>query len=444
MSSRRPPYRDEQIAAALGALDVPEHDDDFFKRLDQRLARPATWRARAARRRRRRWLLSGVAVGGGILALVFLATRNSGVEQAEAAKIRGRVAATLASIRTIQGELTYRATTPGTRQMSETRWWFALDAEGNFRLRQLGGPSDLAFDAKTGVERSLNTSASLGSGRFYAERVGVAPGPPDAGPSTGILEPQLVGVVQALRQDHDPAIRDVIYQGRPAWRVLLNVRPNSIYPDVDRLRVTIDKQSALPVAIIASLHRHLRSDTAISHLRLNRPLPPSVFTIHAPQGVQVLKTREGFRYTSLAQAQARVDYRPLVPTQVPSGYRLNAVAVAKTAAATGAGGDNPRSHMVVSLSYRRGIEQFLVTTRLRGRPGVRWSDPISAGEGLVEPGRPVRFSAGALAGSRATLVVSPRTGPHIWALTPSLVVTVSGDLSPAELIQVAGSLAPRS
>lgn len=34
------------------------------------------------------------------------------------------------------------------------------------------------------------------------------------------------------------------------------------------------------------------------------------------------------------------------------------------------------------------------------------------------------------------------TAPHVWALTGTLVVTVSGDLTRAELIDVAGSLAP--
>jgi hypothetical protein len=226
--------------------------------------------------------------------------------------------------------------------------------------------------------------------------------------------------------------------------VTLKLRPNSIFPDVDRMQVTIEKQTGLPVWIIATLHGAFQSETRIDHLRLNRPLPPNIFTIQMPKRFQVLKTREGFRYTSLARAASLVGYPPLVPASVPAGYRLSAVAVASAAAATGAGGGNPRSRMVVSLSYRRGIEQFIVTTRLRGSPSAHWSDPISVGEGLVAPSQRISLRAGALAGTRATLVVSPRTEPHIWALTRRLVVTVAGDLSPAELIDVAKSLTPHS
>src|SRR5438067_1932703 len=116
MSSREPPNRDQQIADALRALDVPEHDGDFFRRLDQKLARVGTRRSRASRLARRRSLLAVALVGVAVAASVFFVIRNSWVEQAEAAKVRSRVAAALASIRTIEGDLTYRALDPQTRR----------------------------------------------------------------------------------------------------------------------------------------------------------------------------------------------------------------------------------------------------------------------------------------------------------------------------------------
>jgi hypothetical protein len=89
--------------------------------------------------------------------------------------------------------------------------------------------------------------------------------------------------------------------------------------------------------------------------------------------------------------------------------------------------------MVVSLSYRRGIDQFLVTTRLRGTGA--WHDPLASPQGFVD--HPERVSAGGL---QASLVLSPHTTPHLWALTSALVVTVGGDLSRDELLAVARSL----
>lgn len=118
---------------------------------------------------------------------------------------------------------------------------------------------------------------------------------------------------------------------------------------------------------------------------------------------------------------------------MPAGYRLAQVGVAEESAPTGKEGGNPPSRMVVSLSYRRGIDQFLVTTRLRGTGN--WDDPLASPEGFVD--HPESVTVGGL---QAKLVVSPHATPHLWALTNDLVVTVGGDLSRSELIAVASSL----
>jgi hypothetical protein len=105
--------------------------------------------------------------------------------------------------------------------------------------------------------------------------------------------------------------------------------------------------------------------------------------------------------------------------------------------------------MVVSLSYRRGLDQFLVTTRLarvpaEGEPELPlaqlWGDPLASGEGIHDEPEQLTIRQGALEGEEAELVLSSRGIPHVWALTNQLVVTVGGDLSRAELIAVTESL----
>jgi hypothetical protein len=96
----------------------------------------------------------------------------------------------------------------------------------------------------------------------------------------------------------------------------------------------------------------------------------------------------------------------------------------------------------VSLSYRRGLQQLVVTTRLVGRDRGAWEDPVSAIDATRSP-QPVTFSGGALDGLAGEIVLDPTTVPHLWALGDDLVVTIAGDLSGAELVQVAESLEPR-
>jgi len=134
-----------------------------------------------------------------------------------------------------------------------------------------------------------------------------------------------------------------------------------------------------------------------------------------------------------------VGYAPLVPARLPAGYRRAETAVARETYPT-AQGRNPISRNVVSTAYRRGLNRFVVTTRLAGSNPSVWIDPIFINESVrVTPER-VSFEEGALAGRTGRVVITPGATPHVWALTDDLVVTVSGDLTRAELLEVARSL----
>jgi hypothetical protein len=268
-------------------------------------------------------------------------------------------------------------------------------------------------------------------------RVGVPPGPPDAGPSDSLLDQQLGAVVRALAAAHDPLVRDVNYDGRPAWQLGVALTPNTVYPDVDHLSVTVDRTTGFPLHVVATLHGHFRSETRVDQLKLDAPLPPGSFGVDFPRGAEVLRTDAGFSTVDLHEAATIVGYRPLALARVPDGFHLAAVAAAKSAERTGPGQSNPPSRGVVSTSYRRGLEQFVVTTRLRG--GGRWRDPFAV-EGVPLGGEQVRLDRGALAGEPVELVVDPRSVPHLWAVTDRLVVTVAGDLSRDQLLAVAEAL----
>lgn len=49
-----------------------------------------------------------------------------------------------------------------------------------------------------------------------------------------------VASVRALLAARDPAVTETTYDWREAWRVILRVQPNAIYPDVDTIEVTVD------------------------------------------------------------------------------------------------------------------------------------------------------------------------------------------------------------
>ncbi|HEU5476260.1 MAG TPA: hypothetical protein VFU64_00330 [Gaiellaceae bacterium] len=439
------PVRDEWLGEQLRELEAPEHRPQFHAELRRRIREE---RHAARSQRVTRWSLRLAAVAAA--AAVVIAALGvpwgddspslSGPQAASAAVVKARVRAAFAALNGLSGTLV--ATGPS--EDAGGRWRFALDAKGDLRLAG-PRPGDLeTYDAATGVVRSAQHSASLGGGTvFYAERSGVAPGPPDQGPPSWVLPEQYGAFVRAALADSPSWVRETTYEGRPAWRLEVRTTPNAIVPDVsgDHLAITVDRASGMPVRVVESKHGAVLRELRIEDLTVDPELSARTFDPRFPAGAEVTRTDDGFRRTPLGDVAAVVGYRPLIPSWRPPGYRLAGVAVAREAAPTGKEGSNPPSRMVVSLDYQRGIDRFLVTTRLRGHG--TWSDPLASPEGYVDSANENPLTGGALAGAEAHLVISTHSSPHLWALTDDLVLTVGGDLSRKELIRIANSLTAR-
>jgi hypothetical protein len=419
--------RDHELGAALRALEVPEHVADFEARLEQRLR--AERRPARAPRRSFRWAgpVLAVVAAAAVVALVVIevpATSQTpllaGPETASAAVVQARVRQAFASIESLSGTLVTDGPGAGDRR----RWSFTLTAAGDFLLR---GPDEgelVAYDAGTGVVRSAQRSSSAGGDTlFYAERRGVAPGPPDE--ELPIVPAEYGAYVRALLASDDPRVVGTVYDGRPAWRLDVPLEPNELVPQFsgDELRVVVDRGTGFPIRVVERRDGAILHELRIDDLGVDRPVPRDAFRPAFPSGAEPAVTDEGFRRVALSELARAAGYRPLVPAWLPDGYRL-------AEAAVGQGG-------IVSLSYRRGLDRFLVTTR-RAAGG----DPLAAPPGVRVVPKWVALR-GALAGGEAELVLAPRSLPHVWAEADGLAVTVGGDLSRAELIRIAESLERR-
>jgi hypothetical protein len=436
-------HRDERLGAALRALDHPEHRPEFHRELRRRLAAE-----RRGARRRFAWPLAAAAAAAAVavalLAIGLPRTHRTpgiaGPEPATAAVVKSHLRRALTEMRDLSGILVATESSRGTTE----RWRFVLDASGDVRLEGPGDGEVVTYDASSGVARSIQRSASMGGGAlFYAERTGVAPGPPDLGPPTWLIPEQLAAYVRASLAAKEPGVREVTYEGRAAWRLEVRTVPNAVAPELsgDELQVTVDRRSGMPVSVVERKQGRVLRTLRLEHLAVDSTPAKAAFRAQFPAGAEVMRSDDGFRRLPLEEVAGHVGYRPLVPAWVPAGYALAEVAVARESAPTGKEGGNPPSQNVVSLAYRRGLDRFLVTTRLRGTGS--WSDPLASAEGYVDHPEPVAVASGALAGSDAAVVLSPRALPHLWALTDDLVVTVGGDLSRSELTRVAESLRSR-
>lgn len=461
-------HRDEQLGAALRELRVPEHGPGFWSRLEEQLAAEAAGGGRRIGRRRRmapprRWrpiAAAAGAVAAVILALTLALPGGERPERALAAEMQERVRAGITELRDVRGSGLWRVRGDDERH----RFSFALTAEGDVRLRNEfraeNGFIELAYDADRAVERQV-----LGPDLpLYTERTGVAPGPPDLGPTEIPPQQRIGAAIRALLATDDPRVSETSWRGRDAWRAVLDSEPGEqdldqldeqvAGADLDRLLpdrvvVVIDQQTGLPVRIRGTLEGHFIHETRVNRLAVNSGLPHERFELRFPSGAKVERVDSGFRRVPLDRVAEIVGYEPLVPRWVPEGYELSDVAVAQRDRGTrNFVGDrgNPRGRDVVSLSYRRGLGQVVVTTRRVGEEPDRWGNPFDDGFEVsgfeITPER-LRIEDGALAGSEGELVIAPLAPviPHLWALGDDLVLTVAGDLSRDELVRIAESLA---
>jgi hypothetical protein len=102
----------------------------------------------------------------------------------------------------------------------------------------------------------------------------------------------------------------------------------------------VDEQTGLPLRVRETLEGRLRSELRVTDLEVNRRLPEDTFEIRLPPGAEVLRTDGGFRRIELDEVAGIVGYAPLVPANLPDGYRLSEVAAARRPAPTGAEGSN--------------------------------------------------------------------------------------------------------
>ena len=409
--------RDHELGQALRELEIPEHRTGFDAELERLLTAPSS--------RRRRWLPVVAAVAAlGIAALVALFVPR-GSDVASAAELRKAIVDAFGSAGTISGVFVNREQPHG----GENRWRFTVDSSGSFRIEGADQPSVTVFDAATNVESSSDSG-------LFVTRTGLAPGPPDAGPADWVLDRGLGSVVAALASEGDADVKETEYRGRSAWEV----RTPTGNPGEERL-ITVDRETGVPVRSTLFRNGQRGAEWRIEDLRVDGARGEHGFVLEPKAGQQQSRYDMGFRRVRLDDVRSRVDRAALVPSWVPSGFEHVEVGVARRSRATG--GEqrrNPVSQNVVSIRYRRGLDELVVTSRLTGSDPSAWGDPVIGSSPMGRRPQVVNFAKGALQGRQGELVIDANSVPHVWAVAGPLVVTVAGNLDRAELIRVAESL----
>jgi hypothetical protein len=446
---------------------VPEHSPDFFRDLEEKLGvdlglsdakppaphrrkTPGWWRPLVPSRPLG-WAAVAVVVAIVILAGVMFAPRGllpGGPQPASAAEIKQKITQAVRQAKALRGAMVVvEYESPGVSP-SEMRWEFVTTAQGDLLFAGTNKLADgntredkLAYDQSSGVETSYSREGNAEA--VVGRRTGLATGLPDPSASDWVLERHFGAVVRALLAAQDPSVEEDILGGRKVW-VLDTALQSNLLSDIssDHIQVTVDEETGFPVKITESLRGRPVRELRLENLQIDPQLTANTFTDLLPQGTEVIAQDDHFRRVDLAEAQAQVGYTPLVPSWMPDGFVLRAVAVATESQTTGKEGMNPVSRGVVSMIYGRGFDRLVISTRLVGVDRLAWSDPLASGEGFIDEPQKVVLAGGAFGGQEAELLIDPRSTPHIWSTNSRLVLTVAGDLSGSELQRVAESMQP--
>jgi hypothetical protein len=490
--------RDLELGSALDELEVPDYRPGFLAsvwgRIDE-ASRPAPADVRTAAaggRRRSLWtrrrLLTGIAAAGVAAVAVVVALfglpgvgDRTGPPPVSAATIVHIAQTRLGSTQTLVADytvtlrmVTLAASPPVIHPVGpSTHYRLSLRSDGSYRQTLIDNvapqdvvvagtayESDVAFDATTGTltgyERAYD--GMMPAGRRHRTWAGVetgfAPGPPDDASAPPTYLSDFGAFARALRAVGGGDVSEADYEGRPAWVVSCDVAAGPTervvfgwgepQQQADRLTVTVDKQTGLPVRMQQTLRGVVTQEYRLSNVRLNEALPAGSFTVTLPRDINVRRRDGHFRTVPLNHAAALAGRHVVLPATLPDGYRLAQVAAR---ARTGSVDEMPLAGTkVISLHYQRGFDSLTVTTRHSARSvtpeyaiavdpfmGFRWTGSVSGPTGVM-------LTSGAFAGVPARYVVAPLTVPHLWAMKDGVLLTISGDATADELVAMADSL----
>ncbi|MEO6714067.1 MAG: hypothetical protein ABIM89_11645 [Mycobacteriales bacterium] len=448
---------DESVGALLRSLEVPEHADDFFERLgaslladdeipgdrksdvvDLSVRRDAPARSKRGVRRVMRGATAPAAavacfalvVGGGLLG------RQTVEDRRDRAEVRQRLLSIQPPTAAKTGlRVQFRHSKDGKTVQS---YEAVISPNGDYHVSRRSPKLEANYDATTGVRSLFHAPEGV-----PVLQTGTVPpaGRPDrpTPDSIGLLSRDLGAGVRAIAAEDPAAVSNVTLLGRSAIDYVSTDGGGAYFATQ---HLVID--SATGISLVVEQRKadgtfarftyvDALMETALDAAALAPPLPTA----------QAVAEPNAERTTDLPALAGALAYSPVTPRWAPAGYRLSHVTFAPTLVDVDEQ-TNPSSADVVSLVYRNGFDSFTVTNRraVAGSGSARWSDPFLQGNPLVSSSSVGRVAKGALAGVDLQVSVSAVLWPHVWAQRGDVVVTIAGNLTRAELLRVAESLAP--
>lgn len=408
-------------------------------------------------RPRRAWkpVLGGIALLAIVAGLVYIAVHIGTSERIPDGTIAGSDLATDVSAALNEGpytqvELAVDEPDPTGNDTATHRFRVIVGADGSWLFSSLDRIDQTTYDASSGTQRRV---AVVGDGDDQSveafERRGLAGGSPDAGPTPPDPLVDLQAVLPLLRSAGNTRVQATRSGARTTWTLVRSI-PSGSGGTPETWRVVIGRDDDLPLVVERRNADGVVRRTRLSGWQIRQVVPADTFAQTVPEGAEETNRDAAFETTDLDEAPGLGTEPPVTPGWLPAGYELTSVTVrseAPAGAASTAGGRNPKDRQVVSLAFRRGLSTITVTTRAAGPNRADWRDPLEVGPSTALRPTTRTLSDGRFNGLDVTIASDAVGRAHLWGVTDpetatdgGTVLTVSGDLTPAQAFRIAASL----
>ncbi|HEY5386786.1 MAG TPA: hypothetical protein VIL79_02685, partial [Thermoleophilia bacterium] len=288
------------------------------------------------------------------------------------------------------------------------------------------------------------------------------------GPDTGYAGYTASVRAAVAAADPEQSVESVTFAGRPAWRASFPVQfhkdpfdPTSPLVTIATVTAVVDRDTGL--TLLARFDSALPGapwgEIRVDRVEFRPTLSAGWNNVRFPPGAPVTVLDPGTRFGTVAEVAKRSwPTLPLVPAHVPAGYHLVAASTSGMDFAPPYAQPHPGQRTTwrvgstvyrrpywtapnarVQLVYRKGFSQFAIDVSPHMvAPNV---DPL--GQNDLRPGaQDVKLSGGALKGQPSRNWVAPYNGlgPLLLTFSDRSQVTIWGDLTRQELLDIANSL----
>ncbi len=288
--------------------------------------------------------------------------------------------------------------------------------------------------------------------------------PPDGQqkPQMGLLEESVGSVVGLIRTAESIEVLGTEKRNdRDVYKIQFSVQATDL-TRADRIEALLDSQSLVPVVIKRSISREnaqvLGPEQAVTDEVLNTAFGsnerittevveldnvilddivlPGDFVLDTPEGTKTQESDFGFARVSRTDAADRLDFDPLFPRSLPSGFTEQQVAI-YTGDPKGWGPNNayPKPTSVFNATYFDGKTTIAVSERKV--PTFNATSSV-----LQRAGLPITVKSVERDEKRFTYGSSPEVPPHVYGFLGEVFVVVSGYASEDELLDFIAQLGP--